>query len=337
MTENQRPQDGSYGTPGATQQTAAPYDATYSAAPRTPVTAGAPGAPGTPSETETAKHEAGEVAQQATDSAQHVAEAAKAEAANVAAEVGASAKDLLYQARTDLTDQAGAQQQKVARGLHSISAELRTMAGASVQPGVATDLVRQAADRSASVASWLESRDPGSLLTEVKSFARHRPGTFLLLAAGAGILAGRLTRSLSEGAPDNQAGPAIGGSATAPPPISGAPGFYVPDTGMAVPPPPVQMPAPNVTTAGMAGAGVGASAYAEPRTDVAAGATDGYAEDANYPADTYPPNPLADEGTQQDQWADDPMASDGVPESRVPGERVEDDPYRDDPLRGGQR
>ena len=154
------------------------------------------------SKSETAKQEAGDVAHQATDSAQHVAETAKAEAANVAGEVKANAKDLLYQAKTDLTDQAGAQQQKVAHGLHSISGELRTMADASEQPGVATDLIRQAADRSASVASWLEGRDPGSLLNEVKTFARQRPGTFLLLAAGAGILAGRLTRSLSEGAPE---------------------------------------------------------------------------------------------------------------------------------------
>ena len=54
------------------------------------------------------------------------------------------------------------------------------------------------------MASWLENRDPGSLLDEVKSFARQRPGTFLLAAAGAGLLAGRLGRSLQAGAPDTQ-------------------------------------------------------------------------------------------------------------------------------------
>ena len=74
-----------------------------------------------------------DVAHQAAGSAQHVAETAKAEAANVAAEVKTNAKDLLYQAKSDLTDQAGAQQQKVAQGLHSISDELRTMAAASDQ------------------------------------------------------------------------------------------------------------------------------------------------------------------------------------------------------------
>ncbi|WP_426977859.1 hypothetical protein ACQCSU_01500 [Pseudarthrobacter sp. O4] len=318
MTESQWPQDGSYGTLGASQQTSVPNDAAYPAA---------PGTPGSPSKTETAKHEAGDVAHQVTDSAQHVGETAMAEATKVAGEVKANAKDLLYMAKTDLTDQAGMQQQKVAQGMHSISGELRTMADASVQPGVATDLVRQAADRSASVASWLEGRDPGSLLNEVKTFARQRPGTFLLLAAGAGILAGRLTRSLSEGAPDNQAATAGSGSAERAP-ISGAPddrtsGSYQAGAGTAVPPPPVQLPGPDVTTAGMAGVDGRAGSYA--------GAP------STHPADIYPPNPLADEGTQQDERSGDTMAGHGVPEAPPAGDRADDVPYRDDPLGGGRR
>lgn len=312
MTENRWPQDGSYGTPGVAEQPTVPAtlgtDAAY------------PATQGTPSKTEAAKHEAGDIAHQATDSAQHVAQTAKAEAANVAGEVKANAKDLLYQARTDLTDQAGAQQQKVAQGLHSISGELRTMADASDQPGVATDLIRQAADRSASVASWLEGRDPGSLLNEVKSFARQRPGTFLMLAAGAGILAGRLTRSLAAGAPDSTNATVSGRTSV--------PG-YVADTGTAVPPPPVQMPAPDATTAGLSAAGAGAGAYA------GTGAYDDARTTGGYQADTYPPNPLNDDGTRRDeadQWAADPLAKDPLA-----ADPLADDPYRDDPLRGGQR
>ena len=142
------------------------------------------------------------------------------------------------------------------------------MAAASDQPGVATDLVRQAAERSSAVASWLDGRDPGSLLTEVKSFARQRPGTFLLLAAGAGVLAGRLSRSLSAGAPET--------TAPAPPPAT-----RVPDTGMAVPPPPVQMPAPETTTAGFAD---------------------------TYPPNPLDADPLGDVASRQDRWASEPVA-----------------------------
>jgi hypothetical protein len=161
-----------------------------------------------------AKDEAANVAGQAAGAAQNVAETAKAEAQNVAYEAKNSARDLLHQAKSDLTSQAGTQQAKAAEGIRSISSQLRTMADAPDQQGVASDLIRQAADRSESVASWLDNRDPGSLLDEVKSFARQRPGTFLLLAAGAGMLAGRLGRSLQAGAPAE-------GSATGTLPASG--------------------------------------------------------------------------------------------------------------------
>jgi hypothetical protein len=142
------------------------------------------------------------VAGQVAGSAQNVAETAKAEAANVAYEAKNSARDLLHQAKSDLTDQAGTQQAQAAEGIRTMSSQLRTMADAPNQQGVASDLIRQVADRSEAVASWLEKRDPGSLLGEVKSFARQRPGTFLLLTAGAGLLAGRLGRSLQAGAPE---------------------------------------------------------------------------------------------------------------------------------------
>ncbi|MDP9693756.1 UNVERIFIED_ORG: hypothetical protein J2X79_001308 [Arthrobacter globiformis] len=156
------------------------------------------------SKKDVAKDEAANVTGQAAGAARNVAGTAAAEAKNVAYEAKNSAKDLLHQAKSDLTSQAGAQQTKAAEGIRTISSQLRTMADAPDQPGMASDLIRQAADRSESVASWLDSRDPGSLLGEVKSFARQRPGTFLLLAAGAGLLAGRLGRSLQAGAPDTR-------------------------------------------------------------------------------------------------------------------------------------
>ncbi|HET6242074.1 MAG TPA: hypothetical protein VFD99_08830, partial [Arthrobacter sp.] len=221
MTDNHWPQDGSPGIPTATQQTPPGQASTFPPASGTP--AAAPGAPaaggtatggtptgGTASKTDAAKEQTGEVTRQAKDAAQNVAETAKSEAAHVATEVKTNAKDLLYQAKSNLTEQTSTQQQKVAEGLRSISNELQTMASSPDRPGVAGDLVRQAAERSSAIASWLEARDPGSLLTEVKSFARQRPGAFLMLAAGAGVLAGRLSRSLA--APDASANQAATGT-----------------------------------------------------------------------------------------------------------------------------
>jgi hypothetical protein len=73
------------------------------------------------------------------------------------------------------------------------------MASASESGGVASDLVRQAARRADGIATWLGDRDPGSLLSEVKSYARRNPGTFIAIAALAGAVGGRLTRALASG------------------------------------------------------------------------------------------------------------------------------------------
>ena len=82
-------------------------------------------------------------------------------------------------------------------GLHSLADQLRSMAVGSTEPGVATDLAHEAADKARQLAGWLENRDPGSVLDEVRSFARQRPGVFLAMSLGAGIVAGRLARGLA--------------------------------------------------------------------------------------------------------------------------------------------
>jgi hypothetical protein len=243
-----------------------------------------------------------------------VAETAKTEAANVASEAKANARDLLHQARYDLTEQAGAQQQKVANGLRSVSDELHAMARASDQPGVATDLVRQAAERSSAVASWLDGRDPGSLLDEVKSFARQRPGTFLLLAAGAGVLAGRLSRSLSAGAPEsatNYAGARgryDGGQYGAESQYTAGPGDYTPSGGGTVPPPPVQLPGPATTTAGFDG-GVARSSYDDPSRPASP-------LDSPQIAEEWSDSRLAGDPLGDGAFADDPMANDPLTRDR---------------------
>ncbi|UUL76784.1 hypothetical protein NG819_03240 [Pseudarthrobacter sp. Fe7] len=198
MTENQWPQ-----TPHTTTEPAIadPYGATEAA----PRQASYPSTSDDTSKTQAAKDEASNVAGEAASAAQGVAQTAKDEAANVAQEAKANAQDLLHQAKSGLTSQAGTQQQKAAEGIRNISSQLHSMATAPDQQGMANDLVRQAAERTSSMATWLENREPGDLLNEVQRFARNRPGTFLLLAAGAGVLAGRLTRGLTAGAPEAQA------------------------------------------------------------------------------------------------------------------------------------
>jgi hypothetical protein len=160
----------------------------------------------TPSTVEVAKDQAASVGHGAADAGQHGAGVAKDQAQSVVAEAGSQAADLLRQARSELTDQANAQQQRVARGLHALGDELQSMAQRSERPGVATDLARQASSKSHDIASWLDSREPGHLVQELQAFARQRPGTFLLAAAGAGLLAGRLTRGVKDASSADSSG-----------------------------------------------------------------------------------------------------------------------------------
>ncbi len=159
---------------------------------------------------DTAKEQASSVGQSAADAGQHVAGVAKDQAKNVVGEAGTQAKDLLDQARTEFGAQAATQQQRLAAGLRALGDELHSMTEHGSEAGVATDLARQGATRSHDLASWLEDREPGTLVDELKGFARQRPAAFLGLAAGAGLLAGRLTRGVKDASADESAAPERG-------------------------------------------------------------------------------------------------------------------------------
>ena len=152
---------------------------------------------GNGSTTDAAKEQAAQVADTAKEAGVQVTDAVKEQAGQVAAEAKQQAKQLLSQAQSELSEQAATTQHRVSEGLHALADELSGMARNSEQDGVATDLARQAADRARSAAGWLADRDPGSLLDEVRAFARRKPGTYLALALGAGVVAGRLTRGLT--------------------------------------------------------------------------------------------------------------------------------------------
>jgi len=144
-----------------------------------------------------AKGAAQDVAGDAKEQAANVAGTAKEQASKVASEATDHAKQLYGQASENLKQQAGEQQQRAAGGLRSLGEQLGRMAENDDEQGVAAKVVRDLSGRATSAAGFLENRDPGSLLDEVKTFAAKRPGTFIAIAAGAGLLAGRLTKALA--------------------------------------------------------------------------------------------------------------------------------------------
>lgn len=146
------------------------------------------------STTQVARDEAAQVGRSTAEAGQHVAGTAKDQAGEVVQEARRQAKDLLGEARGQAAEQARNGQQKATEGLRTLATELHQMADGGEQHGPASDLAKQAATRIEDAAEWLSRREPGDLLGDVRGLARRRPGAFLIGAALAGVLAGRLTR-----------------------------------------------------------------------------------------------------------------------------------------------
>jgi len=156
---------------------------------------GSGSASGTRSTTDAAKDEAANVGQSAKEATGQVASTASEQAKQVVGETKRQAQGLINQAGGQVSEQASAQKEKAVGGLRSFADELRSMAeGNGAQGGMTGDLARQAAGKAQEFAGWLDQRDPGNLIEEIRQLARRKPGTFLIGAALAGIAAGRLTR-----------------------------------------------------------------------------------------------------------------------------------------------
>jgi hypothetical protein len=168
---------------------------------------------GQTSTTDAAKEQATQVGQTAKESGQKVAGTAAEQGKNVLEEGRTQARNLTREVSSQVTEQTSAQKDKAATGLRTLSDELRGMANGQGAPsGVAGDLVHQASAKAGELAEWLEQRDPGTLLEEVRGLARRKPGTFLLGALAAGVVAGRLTRGAVDASKDQD----ITGSGAAP-------------------------------------------------------------------------------------------------------------------------
>ncbi len=149
-----------------------------------------------------AKEQAGAVKETAVASGQQVAGVAKEQVGNVTAEASGQFRDLLDQGRTELSSQASTQQQRLGALVHSLADELGTMGSSSDKGGPLADLAKQGSHRVGEIAHRIENSEPSDLLEDVRSFARRRPGVFLGVSLLAGVVAGRLTRSLAAEAKD---------------------------------------------------------------------------------------------------------------------------------------
>jgi hypothetical protein len=121
---------------------------------------------------------------------------------------------LLTQATAQVEDQSRTQRDRLVDTLRSLGDDLDKMA-IQGDGGLASDLAREGATRTRTLSTRLEGREPRDLLNDVKGFARRKPGTFLLGALAAGVVAGRLTRGARDahdGSSANSGGSTYGGA-----------------------------------------------------------------------------------------------------------------------------
>lgn len=143
---------------------------------------------------EQAKQSAQQAASTAADEGKHVAGVATDEVKQVASEAKEQALDLFDELRSQVSEQASTQLDRLVQTLKDFAQQLDSMAESSDRSGVATQVVRQMSDRAKNLRSNLEGREPSDLLDEVRDLGRRKPGAFLLGALAAGVVAGRITR-----------------------------------------------------------------------------------------------------------------------------------------------
>lgn len=146
-----------------------------------------------------AKDEGRRLQGEAGAAAQHVSSTAQHEAGKVAEEAKQQASNLWHQLQRDAGDQASHQQDRAAKSVRAVSDDLAGLRrGEEPKDAVTRDLLSMADERVSAIADRLENSSPQDLVQDVRRIASTRPFTFLAIAAGVGLIAGRVTRGLAD-------------------------------------------------------------------------------------------------------------------------------------------
>ncbi len=154
----------------------------------------------------TAKAQGQQVLRSTADQASEVVVAAKEQAAEVAEQATEQARNLLEETRTRLEEQTATGAHRLGEQLQRLGEEALALSegrpeeAPTVQGYVkrAANTLLETADRAYGVSNDIQTRGIGGVLTDVQTFARRRPGVFLISAAGLGLVAGRAVRATKD-------------------------------------------------------------------------------------------------------------------------------------------
>jgi hypothetical protein len=155
---------------------------------------------------------AGQAARTTQAEASKVAETVTSQTREVVQEAKEQARSSLQGVMEDTRQRANEQAQRFAESLRETSTRLHAMADAGEQQesggGFAATLVRETATAAERLSSRLEQGGTDAFMADMRSWARRRPGSFLMGAAVTGFVAGRLFRNMNgdaqQSAPTNR-------------------------------------------------------------------------------------------------------------------------------------
>ena len=138
---------------------------------------------------------AGQATEAAGQAARNVTQTAREQTRQVSGEVAAQARGVAADVRDSVTNQAHTQNDRLVESIRRLADELDEMAY-DRKDSPARTVVSRVAHSSRQLADHLADRGPEGVLAEVQDFARRRPGTFLMSAAVAGFVVGRLGKGV---------------------------------------------------------------------------------------------------------------------------------------------
>lgn len=114
-------------------------------------------------------------------------------------------RNLLDEGRSSLKGQAQDQTERLNGVLGELNGNLQALLdGRPDEAGMVGDYARRVSSQVRRYSDGIDQRGFDGLLDDVQRFARRRPGAFLVAAAAAGFLAGRLGRGVRDAAGSEQ-------------------------------------------------------------------------------------------------------------------------------------
>jgi ElaB/YqjD/DUF883 family membrane-anchored ribosome-binding protein len=138
-------------------------------------------------------------AEGAKEKAADVAGESAEQASRVAGDVRHEVRDAAHRTLNDVRSQADDRAHRAADGLRTWSQRAEALAaGRTEEAGNLGDLVQKFGRQADDFAQRLDTRGVQGLIDDVTRFGRRKPLTFLAIAAGTGLVVGRLARTAAD-------------------------------------------------------------------------------------------------------------------------------------------